>query len=79
MDDPTAQIRAALSLADPADRARAIGVLLSAEGLPAVIAQLKATRRADVLTLRARGLSWGEIGAELGLHRNRAQQIGEGR
>lgn len=40
---------------------------------------LKRQRQAAVLELRERGLSYGDIGRELGLHRNRVQQIAEGR
>lgn len=78
MDDPTAAIRAARKLKDPADRAKALGAILG-EGLPTLTGELKADRQAAVLELRAAGKSWQEIGDAIGLHRNRAQQIGEGR
>jgi hypothetical protein len=40
---------------------------------------LKQQRRQAVLEMRDRGMSLADIGRELGLHRNRVQQIAEGR
>ncbi|GGM27760.1 hypothetical protein GCM10011608_10720 [Micromonospora sonchi] len=77
--DPTAAIAAARSLADPAERARAIGVILGKDGLPKITSELRAERQAAVLELRSRNMSWTEVGEAIGQHRNRAQQIGEGR
>lgn len=77
--DPTAAIAAARDLDDPAEKARAIGELLGKNGLPKITSELRAERQAAVLELRARNMSWAEVGEAIGQHRNRAQQIGEGR
>lgn len=62
---------------DPADRARRIGAALAK--LPPLAAELRALRQAAVLELRDAGWSFTQIGEALGVHRNRAQQIAEGR
>jgi hypothetical protein len=36
-------------------------------------------RQDTVLRMRAQGMSYAQIGREIGLHRNRVQQIAEGR
>ncbi len=64
-------------IADPAERAKEIGRRLTA--IPAHQERLREMRRAAVLELRGRNLSYAEIGRRLNLHRNRVQQIAEGR
>jgi hypothetical protein len=77
--DPTAAIAAARALTEPTERARALGEILGPRGLPKITSELRAERQAAVLELRGKGMSWSEIGEAIGQHRNRAQQIGEGR
>lgn len=63
---------------DPAERAREIGRRLGE--IPTYQARLRAMRQAAVQQMRDQGMSLAEIGRELGgLHRNRVQQILEGR
>lgn len=69
-----ARIRA---IADPAERAREIRVVL--RDLADVDQAARELRAETVRELRAAGLSHGQVGDLLGLHRNRAQQIAEGR
>ena len=64
-------------ITDPAERARQAGVRLAA--VPAWQERLRKIRQAAVLEMRQQNLSYGDIGKELGLHRNRIQQILEGR
>jgi hypothetical protein len=59
------------------DMAGAVGKVLNA--LPDVHSKLRAMRQQAVLELREQGRSLAEIGELLGLHRNRVQQIAEGR
>jgi DNA-directed RNA polymerase specialized sigma24 family protein len=61
---------------DPAERAREVGRRLGA--IPTFQARLAAIRRQAVLEMRAKGMSFAEIGAELGLDRQRVQQISAG-
>ncbi|NED99288.1 helix-turn-helix domain-containing protein [Phytoactinopolyspora halotolerans] len=65
------------AIADPVERAVEIGKVLN--GLPEMASDLRELRQAAVLELRAAGWSYGQIGQALGLHRNRVQQIAEGR
>lgn len=63
---------------DPAERARQAGRRLAQ--IPAWQERLRKIRQAAVLEMKARPMSYAEIGKELdGLHRNRIQQIAEGR
>lgn len=64
-------------ITDPAERARQAGERLAA--VPAWQERLRKIRQAAVLEMRAQQMSFGDIGKELGLHRNRIQQIAEGR
>jgi DNA-binding NarL/FixJ family response regulator len=64
-------------IADPAERAREVGRRMAE--IPKWHTRLKAIRQAAVAEMKARGMSHAEIGRELGLHRNRVQQILEGR
>lgn len=77
VENPLADIDRIKAITDPADRAREVGQVLNA--LPTIYAELRAMRQAAVLELRAQGLSFGQIGELLSLHRNRVQQIAEGR
>lgn len=65
------------AIADPVERAVEIGKMLN--GLPNMASELRELRQAAVLELRQAGWSYGRIGEALGLHRNRVQQIAEGR
>ena len=64
-------------ITDPAERARQAGQRLAA--VPVWQERLRKIRQAAVLEMRQRDMSFGDIGKELGLHRNRIQQIAEGR
>lgn len=64
-------------IADPAERAREIGRRLGE--IPDYQERLRKMRQAAVLLMRAEGKSFAVIGKEIGLHRNRVQQIAEGR
>jgi DNA-directed RNA polymerase specialized sigma24 family protein len=77
MENPLADIDRMKAIDDPAQRAVEIGKVLNA--LPDITAELRALRQAAVLELRAQKLSYAQIGEKLGLHRNRVQQIAEGR
>jgi predicted GIY-YIG superfamily endonuclease len=71
------QVMVALdAIDDPAERARAAGMAMRA--LEAEQQVLKWARQACVVEMR-RTMSLAEIGRQVGLHRNRVQQIGEGR
>jgi hypothetical protein len=77
MEDPLADIERIRALPDPAERAREIGRVLNA--LPAITTELRVMRQSALQELRAGGWSLAQIGEALGLHRNRVQQIMEGR
>jgi len=63
---------------DPAERAREVGRRMAE--IPAWHARMKQIRRDAVIEMKEQqGMSFSEIGRELGLHRNRVQQIYEGR
>ncbi|MGN9802083.1 hypothetical protein [Micromonospora sp. L32] len=64
-------------ITDPAERARQAGQRLGA--IPAWQARLRKIRQEAVVEMKARDMSYADIGRELGLHRNRIQQILEGR
>lgn len=64
-------------ITDPLERAREIGKRLAA--ITPWQEKLRGMRQAAVLELKAARWSYAEIGRELGLHRNRIQQIAEGR
>jgi DNA-directed RNA polymerase specialized sigma24 family protein len=77
MENPMADIETIKQIADPAERARRIGVILGK--LPDAMSELRAMRQAAVLELRAQGWSHAQIGEALGIHRNRAAQIADGK
>ncbi len=64
-------------IASPAERAKEIGKRLG--DIPGFQAKLRQMRQAAILEMRASGMTYGAIAAEIGLHRNRIQQIAEGR
>lgn len=66
-----------LTEALPLDRARAAGQALA--DLQGWQIGMRQRRQSCVLEMRDRGMSLADIARELGLHRNRVQQIAEGR
>lgn len=64
-------------IADPKERALEIGRRLGM--LPEFQERMRRMRQVAVLEMRAAGMSFGAIAKDLGLHRNRVQQIAEGR
>lgn len=65
-------------IADPAERAREVGRRMA--DIPQWHARMARIRRAAVVEMKEQaGMSFSEIAKELGLHRNRVQQIYEGR
>jgi DNA-directed RNA polymerase sigma subunit (sigma70/sigma32) len=74
--DWNAVIEEILAVESPAERARRAGVAFG--GLTEEQVALKLQRQACVIEMR-RTSSLADIGRELGLHRNRVQQIAEGR
>lgn len=77
VENPLADIDRIEKIEDPAERAVEIGKILNS--LPEVAGELRSLRQKAVLELRERGLSYAEIAPLLDLHRNRVQQIAEGR
>lgn len=78
--DAAAAVRAAVesveAIPDAQDRARAASAVLVV--LREANATLAKLRQADVRAMRADGMTWGQIGAVLGVHRSRARQIETG-
>ena len=72
-----ADIEALAQITDPAERAREVGRRMAE--IPIWHQRLKEIRRAAVQEMREKGMSFADIGRELSLHRNRVQQIAEGR
>lgn len=64
-------------IADPAERAREVGRRMGL--ITQWHTRLKEIRQNAVAEMRDSGMSLAEIGRDLGLHRNRVQQILEGR
>lgn len=62
---------------DPAERAREIGRRLGE--IPDYQERLRIMRQAAVREMKSSGMTYAAIAAEIGLHRNRVQQIAEGR
>lgn len=77
VENPLTGIDAIEKIANPAERAKEIGKRL--EDIPHFQAKLRQMRQAAILEMRATGMSYAAIAAEIGLHRNRIQQIAEGR
>lgn len=63
-------------IGDDAEQVREIGRRLG--DIPVFQERLRKMRQAAVLRMKASGLSYQKIGDEIGLHRNRVQQIAEG-
>ena len=84
-DEIAAQVRSVATkvtsaftgIGDPTDRARAAGAML--EAVPDLQRDLREIRQDAVRELRAQGLTHAEVGAAIGVHRNRAAQIADGR
>lgn len=72
-DDVTAYLN---RIPTPAERARAAGEML--EAAPELPTALREVRQTAVAEMRATGLSFAELGAELGVTRARAKQILDG-
>ena len=72
-----AEVERIKTITDPGERAVELGRVLNA--LPEKAAEVRALRQAAVLEMRAAGMSLADIAEKLGVHRNRAQQIAEGR
>jgi hypothetical protein len=77
VENPLANIDSLDGITDPAERAREIGRRLNE--IPAWNARLRELRQAAVLEMREAGMSYADIGREIEMHRNRVQQIAEGR
>lgn len=77
VENPLADIDNIDNIDDPAERVREIGRRLNA--IPAWNTRLREMRQKAVLEMRKVGMSYAEIARETGLHRNRVQQIAEGR
>lgn len=66
------------NISDPAERAREVGRRMAE--IPAWHARMAGIRRAAVIEMKdQQGMTFSEIGRVLDLHRNRVQQIYEGR
>lgn len=77
MDDPSAEIAAARAKPTKAERAIALGEVLNR--IPALAAQLRALRQAEVKSMHEDDdMSWDEIGKAIKQHRTRAAQIARG-
>ena len=80
MTTPPSPFEALKHLAEQGDatqRAKDIGAALNA--VPALQRWLREARQHAVQEMHADGLSYDQIGKELGMHRVRAHQIAEGR
>jgi ActR/RegA family two-component response regulator len=77
VENPLADIDDIEQITDPAERARQAGQRLAA--VPLWQERLRKIRQAAVVEMKAQNMSYADIGRELGLHRNRIQQILEGR
>jgi hypothetical protein len=77
VENPLTGIEDIESIKDPAERAREIGRRL--KQIPDFQARLREMRQAAVLEMRAKGMTFASIAEAIELHRNRVQQIAEGR
>lgn len=77
VENPLTGIDELEKIADPAERAREIGQRL--KDIPDYQARLRQMRQSAILEMRGSGMSYAGIAAVVGLHRNRIQQIAEGR
>lgn len=77
VDDPTAELLAALNQPTRAERAKALGDVLNR--IPRFAAHVKRARQAEVQAMHAEDqMSWADIGDAIGQHRTRAAQIARG-
>lgn len=77
VENPLTGIDELEAIADPVERALEAGRRLGQ--IPDFQERLRQIRQRAVLELREQNLSYAEIGRQLDLHRNRVQQIAEGR
>lgn len=71
-----AELERCQGIADPGERAVELTRLI--QRLPSISAAVRAARQVAVMEMHAAGLSWSQIGVRLGLHPQRAAQIGHG-
>jgi hypothetical protein len=77
MQDPTAEVAAALQQPTRAEQAKALGEVLNR--IPAFQTYVKELRRDVVKAMHEDDdMSWAEIGDAIGQHRTRAAQIARG-
>lgn len=77
MDDPSAEVAAALAQPTRAEQAKALGDVLNR--IPAFATHVRKLRQQVVDAMHVDDdMSWAEIGGAIGQHRNRAQQIARG-
>jgi hypothetical protein len=77
MEDLVADLDRVRAIADPAERAKELTRVV--RQLPEIGAAIREARRQAVQELRQAGWSHQMVADLLGVHRNRAQQIAEGR
>jgi hypothetical protein len=77
MGNPLDGIEQIEHIKDPVERAREIGRRLGE--IPDYQERLRIMRQAAVQEMKTTGMSYADIGRAIGLHRNRVQQIAEGR
>lgn len=77
MENPLADLDRIQAITDPGERAVEIGKVLNA--LPDITKELREMRQVAVREMRDLKMTYAQIGERLGLHRNRVQQIAEGR
>lgn len=65
------------AIPDPVERALEVGRRMAE--VTAWHSRMREIRQAALIEMRQAGMSFGDIGKALGMHRNRAQQIVEGR
>lgn len=77
MDDPTAEVAAALAQPTRAEQAKALGDVLNR--IPSFATHVKELRRDVVRAMHVDDdMSWAEVGEAIGQHRTRAAQIARG-
>lgn len=77
VENPLIGIDEIENIPDLAERAKEIGRRL--DEIPHFQTRLRLMRQAAVLEMRANGMTYAAIGLAINLHRNRVQQIAEGR
>ena len=77
MEDPTADVTAALAKSTRAEQAKALGEVLNR--IPAFATHVRKLRQQVVEAMHTDDdMSWAEIGEAIGQHRTRAAQIARG-